>query len=776
MDITRGQPVGAARDPLTDRELEILRLLADGLSNREIAQKLVITYGTVKWYNKQIYSKLGVHSRGEAVARAREAGQLDTELVTPALKEADSKHNLPAPVSSFIGRERELAEAKHLLPPGTGKTRLGLQVASEVLDRFEDGVFFIDLAPISDPQLVASTIAQGLDIKEVAGQPLKETLKNYLHTKQLLLQLDNFEQIIDAAPLVGDLLSASPGLSILVTSREILQIYGEQEYPVPPLALPDLERADALRVLPHYEAVELFMQRARAVKPDFRLTEDNAPAVAEICVRLDGLPLAIELAAARVRMLSPQDLSARLENRFAVLRGGMRDLPPRQQTLQATIDWSYDLLDEGEKTLLARLSAFQGGRSVESAEAVCGPGLSIDVLDGLEALLTKSLLWQEEGPEGEPRFFMLETIHEYARQRLEGSGEAQDLHRRHAEYFVALAERAEPEMFGARPGYWYVRLRAERDNLRTALAWSLGNAKSANIELGLRLAGALCEFWYHGGHSAEGRRWTERALGSAEDAPPALRARALNAAGRLAYTRGDHEQGKAWNGEALALYRELGDGVNSAWALVWLGSNAAGYPDEYREGATLCEEALALFREAGDKPGMAWALSTLGELARLDGDYERAETAYEESLTISREVGAKEREEAALQNLGHVAQRQGDYDRAGALHRQALALNREFGSKYFIAFSLAALAGPVGAKGQPKRAARLLGASETLFESMGIGQQPADRLEVDRYVVDVRAQLDEAAFEAAWAEGQAMSLEEAVIYALGGNTESDSID
>jgi non-specific serine/threonine protein kinase len=775
MGIIPGQPVGAARDPLTDRELEILQLLADGLSNREIAQELVITYGTVKWYNKQIYSKLGVHSRAQAVARARETGQLDRELVTPALKEADSKHKLPAPVSSFVGRERELAEAKRLLantrlltlsgPPGTGKTRLGLQVASEVLDGFEDGVFFVDLAPISDPQLVASRIAQVLDIKEVAGKPLKETLQNYLHSKQLLLLLDNFEHILDAAPLAGDLLSAAPRLKILVTSREILQIYGEQEYTVPPLALPDLERADSLRALSHYEAVELFVQRARAVKSDFRLTEENAQAVAEICVRLDGLPLAIELAAARVRLLSSQDLSARLENRFAVLKGGMRNVPPRQQTLQATIDWSYHLLDEDEKTLLARLGVFQGGRSVEAAEAVCGPGLSIDVLDGLESLLTKSLLWQGDSPDGEPRFFMLETVHEYARERLEGSGEAQDLHRRHAEYFVALAEQAGPELQGARPGYWYGRLKVEQDNLRIALAWSLEDAATGDLESGLRLVCALRDFWYFYGYIAEGLKWTERTLEKAGDVPSTLRAGALNAAGMLAYY-GDHERGKISNREALALSRELGDKGNQAWALVWLGAHSAGHPEEYQAGTALCEEGLTLFRELNDKLGMAWALNMLGELARLGGDYERAGMAYEESLAISRQIGAKLRGSLTHDMLAFVAQHQGDYDRAEAIFLEGLALAQELGSKHQSAYSLALLAGPVGAKGQPKRAARLLGASEAIFEAWGVGPVAADKPELDRYLAAARAQLDEAAFKAAWAEGRAMSLEEAVAYAL----------
>jgi non-specific serine/threonine protein kinase len=770
MDNSNGQPV---LESLTDRELEILRLIDEGLSNREIAQELVVTLGTVKWYNKQIYSKLGVHSRTQAVAYAREARLFETEA-TPPRPAIIPKHNLPAQVTSFVGREQEIAEVKHLLtttrlltltgPPGTGKTRLGLHIAAQVLEQFEDGVFFVDLAPISDPQLVVSTITQVLDVKDLGGQPLSDTLKSHLRGKRLLLLLDNYEQVIEAAPLVGDLLSASPGLKAMVTSREVLHVYGEQEYPVPPLALPDLDRIAPLDLLSQYEAVELFVQRARAVKPDFAITAENAPAVAEICVRLDGLPLAIELAAARVRLLTPLDLSARLENRFTVLMGGMRDLPLRHQMLHTTIDWSYDLLDEDERMLFARLAVFQGGRTVESAEAVCGSALSIEVLDGLESLLTKSLLFQEEHEGGELRFYMLETIQAYARERLEESGEAEELRRRHAEYFVALAEQAEPELRGGRQGYWIVRLRAERHNLRTALAWSLAGA---NVELGLRLAGALRDFWYYEGHIGEGLRWTGKALESARDAPSAIRAKVLNAAGWLSFAQGDYEQGKVWNDQALALYRELGDRTNSAWALVFRSAHSLGFPDEYKEGIALVEEGLKLFRELDDKPGMTQALNNLGELIRMDGDYERAGRAYEECLAISHKIGDRQREAIMLGNLGYVAQHQGDYERAETLTRQFLTLWREFGSRYFIAAGLAGLAGPVSARGDPERAARLLGASEVLFETIGVDLQCADQFEADRYEAAVREQLDKATFEARWAEGRAMSLEKAVAYALG---------
>jgi predicted ATPase len=674
---------------------------------------------------------------------------------------------------------KHLLERTRLLtltgPPGTGKTRLGLQVAEEVLDQFADGVYFVDLAPISDPALVASTIAQVFGVGETAEQPLLKTMMIFFRDKRLLLLLDNFEQIIDAAPLVGELLSAAPGLKALVTSREALCVYGEQEYPVPPLVLPDLEQVEPLSRLSQIEAVDLFAQRARAVRPDFRLTERDAAAVAEICVRLDGLPLAIELAAARSKLLPPQMMRQRLGNRLGDLTRGPRDLPARQQTLRGAIDWSYDLLDPEEKSLFARLAVFQGGRTVEAAQAVCGHGLTIDILAGLESLLNKSLLRQDTGWGGEPRFVMLEMLHEYARERLEESGDAEEQQRQHAEYFLALAERAAPELWGTRQVYWFTRLRDEHNNMRTALAWSLGATAQADSELGLRLAGALRDFWFFEGHSTEGLAWTARALEVSNDASPGLRGRALNTAGLMCYDRGDHEQGEIYNREALTLLRETGDKAGSAWALAFLSVHALASPGECEKGIALCEEALALFRELDDTPGFTQTLIALGELSRLDGDYERAGRAYEQCLTIARAEGDKMSEAKALGNLGYVAQHLGEYERAGELIRAALTREHELGARRYLYQSLAQLAGPVAAQGNPEKAARLLGASEALLESMGIGLQAGDWRDIERYVAAAREQLDEATFEAAWSEGRGMTLDEAIALALAGSSNVEQV-
>jgi predicted ATPase/DNA-binding CsgD family transcriptional regulator len=760
-------------DPLTEREVEILRLIAEGLSNREIAQKLFLTLGTIKWYNKQIYSKLGVHNRTQAVSKANEIGLFEkrADILTTTISRP--KHNLPAQITSFIGREREILKVKQLIgstrlltltgPPGTGKTRLALRVATDILQDFGDGIIFVDLAPIVDQELVDNSIARILGVRESSGQPLIENLKKYLRDKQLLLILDNFEQVIGAAPLLSDLLTAASALKVLVTSREVLRIYGEQEYPVPPLDVPNLDHGLLLHDLSQIEAIDLFTQRAKAVQPDFNLTNENAPIIAGICVRLDGLPLAIELAAARVRMMTLQNLAKRLENSLGILKGGMRDLPPRQQTLHATIEWSYELLNEGEKELFSRLSVFQGGRTVESVEDVCGPGLTIDILDGLESLLNKSLLFQEEGPDGEPRFYMLETLHEYARAMLEKGGEVEALQNQHAKYFVELAESAEPELRSPREGYWIARLRAENNNLRIALAWLLD---SADIELGLRLVGSLRDYWHHEGQFVEGLDWTTRVIEKSSDAPLEMKAKALSVAGFLAYYIGDHERGKKWCRLAIDFYGELDDSANMGWALVWLAGNMLGHPDEHIEGISRCEEGLLIFRELGDKLGMAQALTVLGELSRLAGDYERAQSVYEECLMISRELGMKRREAIILNNLTYVAQNRGDYELAESLVREALALELDLGSNYLFLIGMAVLAGPTASKGQPERAARLLGASASLLEEMGVGLQAGDQFEIDRYIDAVRDELHPNIFNTAWREGQAMTLDEAIAYAL----------
>jgi non-specific serine/threonine protein kinase len=657
-------------------------------------------------------------------------------------------------------------------PGGTGKTRLALQIAADLLDDYADGVFFVSLAPISDPELVTSTIAQVLDVTEGTGEPVVERLKTKLRDTKILLVLDNFEQIVEAAPLISTLLAAAPRLKVLVTSRSGLHLRGEHEFPVPPLGLPPTgapggEPLPPIDRLTQYEAVRLFIERAVAVRPDFAITNDNAPAVAEICHRLDGLPLAIELAAARTRILAPQAMLAKLESRLKLLTGGARDLPARQQTLRGTIDWSYDLLDEGEKALFRRLAVFNGGRSLEAVEAVCNADgdLPVDVLDGLEALVDKSLLQQQEGVGGEPRFWMLVTIREYALEQLEQSGEAEKLRQQHAAYFVKFAEDAEPQLTGGEQTIWLARLEEEHDNLRAALGWSTSDR--GGREIALRLSSSLWRFWARRGHYREGRMWIERILatGSRQDTSPALRAKGSYVAGLMARYQGDNEKAAGFYGEALALYRELGDLQGMAWSLNDLGTLAIEEGNLERVG-TLWEESLRLKKALGDKRDIALTMGNLAELERWKGNDQQATSLLEEALEIQRELGDTYGMAMACNNLGYVMHNLGDYERAAFYFGQSLMLNRELGDKVHIAGCLAGLAWVAAAKGHPAAAARLLGTVEPMLEILGAVLDPSDRLPYDQNLRAVRAQLDDASWEAEQAAGRAMTLEQAVAYAL----------
>ena len=768
----------APYEGLSKRAVEILRLLAEGMSDREIAERLVMTINTVKWYNRQVYSILGVGSRTQAIARAHELQLLDTTSSSEAAA-GDvyhlPKHNLPVETTRFIGRRHELAECGQLLdtahlltlvgPPGTGKTRLALQLGWEMLDSFRDGVYFVSLAPLTDPAQVMNTVAIAIGVKEAHGQSFTETLKHVLRASQMLLILDNFEHLLPAATEVSELLSAAPQLRVLATSREPLHLYGEQEYAVPPLRLPDMTDLDP-QSLADCEATALFMQQARAVRSDFQLTAENAPDIARICVHLEGLPLAIELAAARIKLLTPQALLARLTNRLDTLTGGAHDLPQRQQTLRDTIAWSYNLLDDDEKTLFARLAVFQGGCSLEAIETVCGEGLYDDVFDGLTSLVTKSLIQQKETPAGEPRFTMLETLHEYAWERLRESGEAQAMHRRHAEYFAQMAEQAEPELRRAGFPYWMSQLESEDSNLHTALEWSLEN--EGDIELGLRLVASLRDFWIMSSRFLQAEGWSQRALARSATVPPRLRIKALTTAGIILYYS-SHQPAlqKQLLKEAIELARVVDDRSNLAWALIFMGIASVGQAPEYEEALATAEKGLALFRALDDKPSIAQALNTIGELARIHGDDERAQAVYEECLLVVRETGEVRREAMILNNLGMVMMHRKQVQQAKRLFKEALAKRLKVGhDKRGSLTNILFLAGAIAAAGDPQRGARLAGAVTALLEAMGVGLEPGDQPEQERILAAVRGQLDEDTFQTCWEEGRAFTLEQAAAYAL----------
>ncbi|MGZ3642914.1 MAG: tetratricopeptide repeat protein [Ktedonobacteraceae bacterium] len=653
----------------------------------------------------------------------------------PPLKTLEnSPNNLPIQPTSLIGREKEVAALLNLLrreevrlltltgPGGTGKTRLGLQVAAELIDIFPDGVYYVNLAPLSDPALVLPTLAQTLDIKEISELPLLELLKSSLHLKHLLLLLDNFEQVVGAAGYVADLLAVCPNLKVMVTSRMTLHIRGEQEYAVPPLAVPDPKHLPDLMTLSQYEAVALFIQRAQAVKPEFQVTNANAPAVAEICVRLDGLPLAIELAAARIKVLPPQALLARLGQRLTVLTSGARDVPARQQTLRNTIKWSYDLLDAQEQRLFRWISVFVGGCTLEAIEVICATlsdGVN-QVLDGVASLIDNSLLQQVEQEGNEPRLMMLETIREYGLECLNASGEVEVNRQAYAAYYLALAEKAELELRGPQQVKWLERFEWEYDNLRSALSWLLERKEDReSIEIALRLCVALVGFWIIRGYASEGRNFLERALRRSEEVRVSVRAKALNAAGDLALNQYDNERAEVLCRESLMLYRELGDKSGIGTSLGMLG-RVARRRGNYAAALTALEEGLGLFREVGDKGNIADLLTFLAAVVSLQSDYARAYALAEESLALFRELGNKGSIALALLNLASVASYQGEYARTYSLAEESLALFRELGDKNGIASAYHVLGEIALNQGNYTVARPLLEESLAIYKELGM--------------------------------------------------------
>jgi predicted ATPase/class 3 adenylate cyclase/Tfp pilus assembly protein PilF len=749
----------------------------------------------------------------------------------PPLKTLDiHRHNLPIQPTPLLGREEQVTAVSALLrrpevrlvtltgPGGIGKTRLAVQVAAELLDDFGDGVWFAHLSHLVDPALVVPTIAQMLGLQEQGVLPIVDALRTHLADKHLLLALDNFEQVVGAAPEVAALLAAAPGLKALVTSRTPLHLRGEHEYTLVPLPLP--EPAAGRRppeYLSQYAAVALFIERAQAARSDFAVTAANAPAIAEVCARLDGLPLAIELAAARVRLLPPEALLARLSMQLKVLTGGARDLEERQQTMRATIAWSEALLAPVERRLFWRLAVFVGGGTLEAAEAVCAapPGaalLGLDVLDGLSTLVDQSLVQQraESEEDGDPRFGMLHVIREYALERLQASDEgkeAEALRRAHAAYFLALAERAEPQLAGPEQGTWLARLEREHDNLRAVLGWAHSRGE---VETGLRLVATLWRFWWIRGHLREGRAWVEALLGpesaaeagsgpgagtgagageevevgtthgteaaggpadtaltahTARAVPERVLAGAQLAGGILALWQGDDATAGPWLEAAAAQARAVGDVRTAATALNYLGVLATNQRN-WERAAVRYEESLALVRHVGDRLGIARALNNLGDLAVHQSDLEQAAAVLAEALALFRAGGDRTGAAICLSNLGWVAQKRGEMARAEALQREALVLARELGDTRRCAEVLEELAATAGLAGRGARAAHLLGVATAARGMIGAPQPPSERADKEEAMAAARAALGEEAWAAAFTAGQELSLEEAVADAL----------
>lgn len=702
------------------------------------------------------------------------APDLPTEF--PPLRTLENlPNNLPTQLTSFVGREKELADVRKLLqnthmltligPGGTGKTRLSIQAASELLDQYPDGIWFVELAPILDPLLVAHTTAIAIGLRDEPQRPVIDMLCDYLHEKKMLLILDNCEHLVDACARMADrILHAAPNTRILGTSREALGIGGEVTYRVPSLGLPDLSDLPSVESLSQYEAVKLFIDRATSAVPTFAVTNDNAPALAQVCHHLDGIPLAIELAAAKIRVLSVEQIARRLDDRFRLLIGGSRTVLERHQTLRAAIDWSYNLLPPAEQVLFHRLSVFVSGWTLEAAESACGDESassvmrSEDVLNLLEQLIHKSLVFKEE-EHGESRYHMLETIRQYANEKLVESDESDALRDRCLKYFLNLVEVAEPKLHSEDQGRWLGQLEMEHNNLRAALEWSL---KAQNTsEAGLRLSSALVTFWLTHGYLREGQTWLEQLLAVNSDAPAAIRAKALTGAGTLAWGRSDYDRAVAFHQDSLALYRTLEDQRGIAEALTNLGAQALAQGN-FEQAMPQLQESLELYRTLGDKRGTADALMNLGEVARYTGDPESAAACYAESLTLYRELGDQRWIAGALHNLGLSAIDQGNLEEALLYHQESILMFQRIGEKQYLPESLEALADIFGASRQPEPAARLLGAAAAFREVLQIPLRPAERSEYEHALAKVRTQFDEIdrrAFEDAWIAGQGMAAE-----------------
>jgi predicted ATPase/transcriptional regulator with XRE-family HTH domain len=728
--------------------------------------------------------------------------------------------NLPVEVTPLIGREREEAEAVHLIrwggtrlltltgPGGVGKTRLAIRIAADLAVDFPSGVFFVGLAPLREAGLVVPAIARTLGVVDTGRSELMSTLTAWVRKREILLVLDNVEQVVSAAASIASLLEACPRLAVIATSRIPMHVRAEQQMEVSPLALPDpsgLVSTDRLR---RYPAAALFIERARAVRPDFEPSPRTMATVAEVCRRLEGLPLAIELAAARTKTVSPEALLSFLDRRLPMLTGGPDDMPGRQQTMRDAIAWSYDLLDQMEQKWFREVAVFSGGFDLTAACAIGGETEAerLEVLDSLASLADKSLLGaiRDETDGSEPAFSMLETIREYGLERLEQRGETDVMHRRHAGYFLGLVVEAEPKLSGPEQADWLGRLERYHDNLRVALRWWLDQR---DVESASRLAAAASRFWWMHGHLTEGRRWLEEAL-AAGMAEPAVRAKALRGAGMLALAQADYGRAGQCLDESLTISRQLGDKPGAARDLNYLAIRMQELGD-YDEAAGLHKEGLALRREVGDRLGEASALNNLGIVLRMQADYEEALNLFQESLAIERELGDTRGAASTLHNLGEVMRLLGDSTKARALFEEGLSgyakvgdrrgiaktrgglarvaldegdrstafelsceavkLSVDVGDRATVLEPLVTLADIARLEGNAERSLRLLAVAQALRDSLGHGTEPAERSHADGITASARAHVESGAFDRIWEEGRTMTLEEAVLYAVEGD-------
>ncbi len=837
MDESKQQPKYLPVEPFTRRERDILRLLGQHLTSPEIAGELNLALSSVKWYVQQIYGKLGVNSRRQAIVHARELGLLESgewpDGFPTAVLPPSPQHNLPRQLTRFIGREKDIAQIMVLVEDhalvtltgsgGVGKTRLALQVAEEILARYPDGVWLAELAPNSDPGLLAQTVAAALGLREEANHPFHETLVDFLRSKQALIVLDNCEQLSEAcARLAETLLHACPRVKLLASSRELLGVSGEMPYRVPSLDFPDPRALPDVSALQDYEAVRLFVERAQAALPGFQVTPQNSTAIAQICQRLDGIPLALELAAARLNVLTTEQLIARLDDAFHLLTGGSRTALPRHQTLRAAIDWSYQMLSQSEGLLLRRLSVFSGGWTLEAAEDICKDDAL--VLDLLSSLVNKSMVIAERKQGAETRYHLLGTVRQYAHEKLIEAGERQELSERYGQYFLQFAETGGHKMWSAEHLEWMCRLNADLDNLRATIQWSY--ADNRNIETGLRIAVAIGrEFIQTTGLYNEARQWLLTGLDAWDPIPDRLlHARALNVLSGLNFMYSISTNDLLLLEESIQICRSIGPAANAelSWALMNLGMTLIILHEDWEletarllmeEGVAvarqlepgdhnflakaigtladlylrrriknysqirrLAEENLQLRLQIGDRWSGGQAMWTLADFAEIQGDFEQARSYLEQALALYQEAEDKWGIELTHRNLGRFFLHQGEYPTAITYHQEYLRAWNAMGIRGRVIDGLRRLgvdqtylgsstAAPIK-EAILSQAAKSLGAAEKLSENERLFATPADQEDYHKAVELLHTQLDPAVFDQAWAEGQVMALDDAVRFAL----------
>jgi predicted ATPase/DNA-binding CsgD family transcriptional regulator len=742
---------------LSRREEEVARLVAEGLSNREIATRLFVSERTAEYHVEQIRNKLGFHSRAQVAAWVADRG-------ASPLPKADqpSRHNLPRQLTSFVGREAEQEELRKILTEarlvtltgvgGVGKTRLGLKLGSDLLARYESGVWLVDLAPLSDPALVAGAVIQALGLTEEPGRTQRETLQSRLESRRCLLLFDNCEHLVAAcAELAEFLLRSCPRVQLLCTSREALRIPGEVVWSLQPLALPDDKSSDPFAS----DAMRLFRDRAQASRPGFILGAGQIPLVATICRRLDGIPLAVELAAALVQVMPIEEILGRLEDRFRLLASGPRTVSTRQQTLHGTLEWSHDLLTDAERTVFGRLAVFAGGFTLEAAETVCaGDGVATKDVSGLIVQLAeKSLVTVPDDRRGRT-YRLLETVREFAQERLGRRGEQERFRQRHLDFYLGLVERTASDELT-----WLKGLEDARDNLRAALSWSLGASQGD----GLRLAASMSGYWHAHDHPLEGEGWLTRFLAVCPQRT-ALRAQALHAAAMLAWRLGHIELARTRLEEGLGIARELGDEagvIDMSWSLGFVAQSQSDF-DTARQ---ISEEQLRIARESGDRYHIAGALHNLGIIAINQGDFKAARPALNDALATFTTLGRHFDVATSAAWLGLIAIELGEFDKAHALLTSSLHVRLEHGDSFGVVFVLELYAMLAAASGQPDRAVLLEGAADAIRETTGAVSSPFQQARVGRWLDPVRAALGPQA-DVYWGQGRAMGFDEAVNYAL----------